>query len=339
MSIRVLKGGLLTTLQDRGRSGYAAFGIGRAGPMDEVALRLANALVGNADDAAALEISVIGPRLHFGADALVALTGAEFDARLGAHAMAGWRRQHIAAGDVLDCGRVRHGARGYLAVAGGFDAPLLLGSRSCDVNAGLGPLHGRPLRAGDALLIERTRAADAAMAQNLASAERQRPASAHAVDSAWSLDPRPWFDTDSTHAIHLIRGRHFDALDAASRAALFTAEFRVAPESNRVGFRLDGPRLALAAPLELVSEATAFGTLQLPPGGQPIALLAEHPTTGGYPRIGQIAAIDLPRLAQRKPGDSVRFREIGLDEAQTRYLQRERELARMIEAITSRLHA
>ncbi|HEY0230611.1 MAG TPA: biotin-dependent carboxyltransferase family protein [Dokdonella sp.] len=335
--IRVLKSGLLTTLQDRGRSGLAAFGIGRAGPMDDVAFRLANALVGNGDDAVALEISVIGPRLHFGADAIIALAGAQFDARIATQTVAGWRRHPVAAGDVLDCGRVRHGARAYLAVAGGFEADLVLGSRSCDVNAGLGPLHGRPLRDGDALLIERTQAGDTATAR--AAGGKQHAGGLPAPEPAWSLDSRPWFDPDPGHAIHLIRGRHFEALDAASREVLFNAEFKVAPDSNRVGFRLDGPRLALAAPLELISEAVAFGTLQLPPSGQPIALLAEHPTTGGYPRIGQVAAIDLPRLAQRKPGDSVRFRPIDLDEAQTRYLRRERELAQMIEAITTRLHA
>jgi antagonist of KipI len=166
---------------------------------------------------------------------------------------------------------------------------------------------------------------------------RSRGASSTGYHQTWSLDPRPWFDPDSSHPIHLIRGRHFDVLDAASHAALFAAEFRVTADSNRVGFRLDGVRLALAAPLEIVSEPVAFGTLQLPPGGQPIALMAEHPTTGGYPRIGQVAAIDLPRLAQRRPGDPVHFREIGLDEAQTRYLRREHELARLLDAIATRL--
>jgi len=153
----------------------------------------------------------------------------------------------------------------------------------------------------------------------------------------WSLDPRPWFDGDPLHPIHLIRGAHFEALDAASRAALFASEFRIDADSNRVGFRLDGARLALSEPLELVSEPVASGTLQLPPGGQPIALMAEHPTIGGYPRIGQVAAIDLSRLAQRRPGEGVRFAEIDLGAAQTRYLQRERELARLIDQIAERL--
>jgi antagonist of KipI len=152
----------------------------------------------------------------------------------------------------------------------------------------------------------------------------------------WSLDPRPWFDPDPAHPIHLIRGAHFDALDGPSRAVLFASEFRIDADSNRVGFRFDGPRLALSAPLELVSEPVATGTLQLPPGGQPIALMAEHPTIGGYPRIGQVAAIDIPRLAQRRPGDTVRFAEIDLATAQTRYLQRERELARLIDQIAER---
>ena len=118
---------------------------------------------------------------------------------------------------------------------------------------------------------------------------------------------------------------------------MFETRFRIASESNRVGIRLDGSNLALAAPIELVSEPLAFGTLQLPPGGQPIALMAEHPTVGGYPRIGQIAAVDLPRLAQRRPGDRVRFAPIDLADAQTRYLERERAIGRLVEAIGDRL--
>jgi antagonist of KipI len=153
----------------------------------------------------------------------------------------------------------------------------------------------------------------------------------------FSLDPRPWFDPEPSRPIRLARARHADALDAASRAALYTQAFRVGVDSNRVGLRLDGPRLALAAPLEPVSEPVAAGTLQLPPGGQPIALMAEHPTTGGYPRIGQVAAIDLARLAQRRPGDHVRFAPIDLDDAQTRYLECESRLARLCADIAARL--
>jgi len=315
VSVEVLRAGLLTTVQDRGRNGAAMLGIGRAGAMDDVALRLANALVGNAPDAAALEITLIGPRLRFDADATIALTGADHpDVPM-------WRALSVAAGSVLDIGAARHGARAYLAIAGGFAVERLLGSAATDVNAKLGGIDGRPLREGDRL------------------ATGVGPAQPEPPHPPWSLDPRPWFDADPATPIRLLRGTHFDALDAASRAALFEREFRVAADSNRVGFRLDGPRLALSAPLELVSEPLAAGTLQLPPGGQPIALMAEHPTIGGYPRIGHVAAVDLARLAQRRPGEGVRFAPIELDDAQTRYLERERELARMIEAIHGRLNA
>jgi biotin-dependent carboxylase-like uncharacterized protein len=313
MSVEVIRPGMLTTVQDRGRSGCATLGVGTAGPMDDVALRLANALVGNDADAAVLEITQVGPRLRFETPLTIALTGAEHpDVPM-------WRAVGVEAGTVLDFGAARHGTRAYLAVAGGFAIERVLGSASTDVNAQLGGIEGRPLRHGDRIAI---------------GTAGRCPKDPHA---AWSLDPRPWFDADPATPIRLLRGAHFGALDAASRGALFEREFRIRPESNRVGFRLDGPRLATSAPIELASEPLARGTLQLPPDGQPIALMAEHPTIGGYPRIGHVAAVDFARLAQRKPGESVRFSPIDLDDAQTRYLQRERALARLIEAIHERL--
>ena len=336
MTLAVLKPGLLTTLQDRGRRGYAALGIGSAGPMDDVAFRLANALVRNERNATALELTLIGPRLHFDRAATIALTGATFDAWIDGKPIDGWRAIEVKAGAVLDCGRVRRGARGYLAIAGGFDVEHVLGSATTDVNAQLGPFGGHALREGDLLQIPVGAAEDAMPFSRIARASRLPALPPDAGSAAWSLDPRPWFDADPDRPIRLIRGTDFDAFDAVSGTALFSADFRIAADSNRVGFRLDGPRLTLQAPLELVSEPAAFGTLQLPPSGQPIVLMAEHPTTGGYPRIGQVIAIDLPRLAQRRPGDSVRFSEFDLDEAQTRYLRRERELARLVEAIAAR---
>jgi antagonist of KipI len=341
MSIAVLKPGLLTTLQDRGRYGCAMLGVGRAGAMDDVAMRLANALVGNSVDAAVLEITLIGPRLRFDEGATIALTGANFPARIDDADSAMWQPIVVDAGAVLDFGVARHGSRAYLAIAGGFAVEPTLGSVATDVNARLGGLDGRALREGDALLVGIDASPDPRATTRApgGAAPPRRTRDAHSNDSrqTWSLDPRPWLDADFATPIRLIRGAHFDSLNAASRAALFNEEFRIDKDSNRVGVRLDGPTLALAVPLELVSEPLVAGTLQLPPGGQPIALMAEHPTIGGYPRIGQIATVDLPRLAQRRPGDPVRFAEIDLDTAQTRYLERERELLRLIEAIGERL--
>jgi len=316
MTITVLKPGLLTTIQDLGRHGHMAIGVGRAGPMDATSHRLANALVGNDPSAASLEASLLGPRLRFDADACIALTGAPFPARLDGVSLPMWRAHPVAAGQVLDMGAARRGARACLAVAGGFATHAVLGSRATDIHAHLGPFGGRPLATGDELPIAAMRRRNAA---------------------SWSLDPRPWFDPDPERPIRLIPGTHSDHLDAASRSALFNTGFRITADSNRTGFRLDGPRLALSAPLETVSEPVTFGTLQLPPGGQPIVLMAEHPTTGGYPRIGQVAAVDLPRLAQRPPGARVCFQSIGHDEAEARYLEYQRTLALLIDRIARRL--
>lgn len=339
MSIRVLSPGWLTSVQDSGRSGQAAIGVGQAGAMDSVALRLANALVGNAGDAAALEITLRGPRLRFETAALIALTGAVIDTRCGTQEVPAWRPVWIRAGSEVELGDMRRGARAYLAIAGGIDTAPVLDSRSTDINAALGSFHGRGLVAGDVLPI-------AATAPERLSAS-WRPLQGRSFDDRreqegivaahWSLDPQPWLDLRGDHPFALVRGRHFDSLDAPSRDALFAATFRVGNESNRVGYRLEGPKLHLEAPLELISEGVVPGTVQLPPNGNPIVLTAEAPTTGGYPRIAHVASVDLPRLAQRRPGDRVRFAETSLGEAQSRYLQREQALSTLTRAITERL--
>jgi antagonist of KipI len=307
--------------------------------MDDVALRLANALVGNAENAAALEITLRGPRLRFDSDALIALTGAVIDARCATQEIPLWRPVWIQAGSELDLGGMRRGARSYLAVAGGIDVATALGSRSTDINAALGPFNGRGLVAGDDVPLGKTAAE---RLSPFLAAPGDRPSDERAgrdgvVAARWSLDPQSWFDTHGDKPVALARGSHFERLSASSRRALFASEFRVGNESNRVGYRLESAKLKLDAPVELISEGVVPGTMQLPPNGIPIVLMAEAPTTGGYPRIGMVATVDLPRLAQRRPGDHVRFVETSLAEAQTRYLQRERALAALIQTITERL--
>ena len=303
--IHVVAPGLQTSVQDLGRPGFAHIGVGAAGAMDDVALRLANALVGNDDSAAALEITLRGPTLRFDAPALVAFTGGDVAAPM-------WRPHLIDAGTVLDVGALRSGCRTYLAIAGGLRTQTLMESRSVDVNGGI----GRALIADDTL-------AHAAFAETHPRA-------------TWSLDPAPWFDERGDHAIRLVRGAHFDHLDAASRSALFAREFRIDTQSNRVGYRLDGVPLRVSTQ-QLISEGVTPGTVQLPPGGAPIVLMREAPTTGGYPRIGHVAAVDLPRLAQRRPGQVVRFAEISAGDARTMYLRRERELRVLQRFIAERI--
>jgi len=329
MSIAVLAPGLLTTVQDGGRRGCANLGVGTAGAMDSVALRLANILVGNVENAQALEITLRGPRLRFDADTLIALTGAPLDAGCGGEAVPMWRPVRLRAGAELALGHLRNGARAYLAVAGGVGVKPQLASCSVDLNGGIG---GCALAAGDVL------PGPAEPKSLCASLRDELDAGGAAIAAAkWSLDPAPWFEHASAEPIRVTPGQHFSELDTASQQALLGTAFRIGTDSNRVGYRLAGAQLHVRKPLELVSAGVVPGTLQLPPGGAPIVLMAEAPTTGGYPRIAHVITIDLPRLAQRRPGDNVRFTQISLGEAQTRYLERERAIAALARTVSARL--
>jgi antagonist of KipI len=254
---------------------------------------------------------------------MIALTGASTDARAGQQPLPGWTCCVVPAGSVLQLGGMRDGCRGYLAVRGGFAAPSVLGSRSTDLHARIGPFGGRALQAGDRLAVGDNQGLESVEAPHIL---------------RWGLDPQPWFDFGRA-PLALLRGHHFSALDDASQRALFESSFAVSKDSNRTASRLDGQRLNLRQPLELISEATVPGTLQLPPSGQPILLQAEAPVTGGYPRIGQLAAVDLARLAQRRPGDTLRFRETTLEEATQRLARRRQQLQRLLEHIERRLES
>ncbi len=324
MSVTVLKPGLLSSLQDAGRPGHAAIGVGRAGVMDDPAWRLANALVGNRGDEAVIECTLLGPTLRFDADAWIALTGAPMSARIDKRDLPTWTTCHLPAGSVLQLGGMRIGCRSYLAVRGGFDIAPVLGSRSSDMHARLGHAGGRAVRSGDVLPIG-------------ASAAWSGPSpTAHADRLPWGLDPQPWFDFGE-QPLDLLHGSHTAQLDEASQQRLYGSRFVISKDSNRTGSRLDGQTMQLRSPLELVSEAALPGTMQLPPSGQPIVLMAEAPVTGGYPRVGQVAAVDLPRLAQRRPGDTVCFRPCSLEQALTRLAEREQRLTRLLQRIAQRL--
>lgn len=331
MSIEVVKPGLLTTPQDSGRAGFAHLGVGRAGAFDAPALRIANALAGNHPHACALEITLLGPTLRFHADAWIALTGAPLPARIDDHELPMWSPRFVPAGSVLTLGGMRVGCRAYLAVRGGIDLAPVLGSRSFDVNAALGPLAGRALRTHDVLPIGR------ASTKHDITPLASRIRSIKPLPRKWSVDRRLWFDADPGTPLRLLPGTHTPLLDTQSRVALYAQTFRIGADSNRVGCRLEGNALTFSEPIEMVSGGCVAGTVQLPPSGQPIALGVEHPVSGGYPRIGQIAAIDLPRLAQRRPGDAIRFAPCDIEEAMRLYLERERLLHELETAIAGRL--
>lgn len=319
MAIEVVKPGLLTTLQDPGRAGHAHLGIGRAGAFDVPAMRIANALCGNPGDACALEVTLLGPTLRFDTGTWIAVTGAPMAIDVEGTACPMWAPVFVAAGASVALGATRAGCRSYLGVAGGVDVEPVLGSRSTDVNAKLGPNAGRPLRAGDTLPTGiDTRNGDPATLK-------------------WRLDPRPWYSGDSGKPLRLLPGRHLDRLTDISHKQLFSDAFPVHADSNRVGVRMVGPTLECSAPIEMISEGCIPGLLQLPPSGQPIAFGPECPVSGGYPRLGTIAAVDMPRLAQLRPGDALRFQPCTMDEALSALYKRERALDELEAAIRHRL--
>jgi biotin-dependent carboxylase-like uncharacterized protein len=279
--IAVLKTHGLTTVQDLGRPGWAHLGVPPSGAADPGALRLANRLVGNEEDAPGLEMTLRGPVLRFAAGAAVALAGAPVDARADDRELAMHATERVRAGETLRFGAARAGLRTYLAVRGGIVAEEVLGSASTDLLTGLGP---PPLREGTRLGV----------------GDRLR---------AWpeaTLAPMP--ELRAEPVLRVVAGPRDDWFAGDALDVLTATAWIVSPSSNRVGVRLQGPSLRRARTGELASEGMLAGALQVPPSGTPILLLADHPTTGGYPVIAVVVAADVPRAGQLRPGDAVRFR-------------------------------
>lgn len=310
MSIRVLRPGLLTTVQDLGRWGKQRYGVVVGGAMDSFALRMANLLVGNEENAAALEMTLLGPTLRFEQDALVALCGGEFHPTLDDHPMSTWRPAFIKKGTTFHCGSAVTGCRGYLAVAGGIEVPLVLGSHSTYLRGNFGGYAGRALQEGDRLAMNE---------QALAVSPNPSPWGIGSLAPAYNDNP----------TIRVILGSEFDWLAPRSQEQLFAAEFEVTPQSDRMGYRLSGPQLEFTVPRELISEAVCPGVIQVPADGQPILLMADCATTGGYPKVGCVASVDLPLAAQLRPGTKLRFAAVSLAQAQSLFHQREDDIARL----------
>lgn len=317
MSVRVLAAGLLTTVQDAGRVGHRHLGIGTAGALDAYSHAIANLLVGNAGDAPALEIALSGPRLQFDRVVRIALCGGSIDANVGGIDIPGWRPVILPAGSTLSLGGCRVGARVYLAIAGGFDVPDMLGSASTDLRGGFGGTGGRALVAGDVLSVAPTFTLDTNSVQV----------------APWWIDPTPDLDFTLPAVIRVLPGH--DA--TVPTDALFAREWRIAAASNRQGLRLEGKPVQAQDMSGRVSEAVAPGTIQLPPDGHPIVLLADAQTHGGYPRIGHAIRADWPRLAQLRPGDLLHFVPCTHESARQLRAEQARRLARIALATALRL--
>lgn len=309
-SITVLKPGAQTQLQDGGRFGWQRFGVPVGGAMDLWSHRVANLLAGNAEDEATLEILLMGPSLRFEAPACIALCGADLSAQVAGEPLPMYERIQLPAGAQLDFGRRVNGLRCYLAVQGGWAVPPVMGSRSTFVRGGFGGFQGRALRKGDVLPI---------------GGGRPAPLPPAVLPDEVSV-PVPLAAAQAVTPVRIVPGEHAALFSPEVHALMVQATYQLSPQSDRMGYRLEGPALPRLPGGELISEGVSFGTVQVPPDGQPIVLMAERQSAGGYPKIAHVASVDLPLLAQMAPRQALRFVPITLAQAQALHLERERQL-------------
>ncbi len=319
--IRVLKPGLLTTVQDLGRPGYQRFGVVVGGALDAFAARVANLIVGNDDNAAVLELAQTGPELRFDREALIAWNGGDFGATFGGQPLPRDRAVRVAAGEIVNFGVARSGLRAWVAIAGGIDVPLVMGSRTTYRRAGLGGHQGRPLIGGDELKsFAPGERAGALLAALNAMGKRA---------TAWTVRPETLGKPAPVGVVRAVRGPEWDWFGEDAQRDFFSADWQTTKEADRMGVRLQGPGLALVKPREMISAAVNTGVVQVPPSGHPIVLLPSRQSVGGYPRIAAVAGVDIGRFTQLRPGEKVRFEKIPLPVAQELWLARERDLNRV----------
>lgn len=322
MSITVIKSGLQSSFQDLGRHGHQHLGVSVSGAMDTRAHRLANILVGNSDDQATLELTLTGPTLQFNTAACIAISGAAMSPTVNGQSVPNNRPLIVKPGDTLAFGTRTKGLRAYLAVYGGFDIAPVLGSRSTFLRGNFGGFEGRALKKGDQINL----------CQSLSDRDLDTLS-----DELWKIKVYlpAILGLSLKSEIRVIAGPHAERFSDTSLTQFFESDYKVSAQSERMGYRLEGPTLTLKDTTQIVSEVTSFGTIQVPPDGNPIILMADRQTTGGYVKIAHVATIDLPLVAQIMPGEHMSFHEITLAQAQQLDNQREQAFGRLYQGLES----
>ncbi|UJL45375.1 biotin-dependent carboxyltransferase family protein [Virgibacillus sp. NKC19-16] len=295
----VIKPGILTTFQDMGRSGYQQYGIPVSGAMDRFALQLANILAGNPRSAACLEVTLLGPVLEACTPLTIAITGADLEAKINENEIPLWTTVHMDKGDKLTFGKHQFGVRAYIAVAGGLDVPALFGSMATDLKSGFG-----------------------------SSLERSDQIYGFPMDAPHGTGLQKKFIPTYKNAIEVavVEGPHTNLFTKEARERFFSSIHIVDANSNRMGYRLKSEKVEVKEEAEIFSDAVPFGGIQIPSNGQPIILMADRQTTGGYPRIGTVISTDLPKIAQLVPKGEIKFLPISVEEAQERLVKMEKFL-------------
>lgn len=305
MGIRVLKGGMLTTVQDLGRTGYQSQGFGVSGVMDVRSFKIANLLLDNPENEAVLEFTLIGPTLEFTSETIVAITGGDFQPTVNGEPVAMYTALLMHKGDILKFGSARTGSRGYLAFSSYLKIPVVMGSRCTNMKVGLGGFKGRKLQAGDFIYFRIKR--------------RYLP---FFLSRHLDIDE---FDQDEA-VLRVIMGPQDDCFSRQGIDTFLNSEYTVTSDFDRMGCRLDGPFISPKETSDIISDGIVFGSVQVPSHGKPIILLADRQTTGGYAKIATVASVDIPKLVQRKTDHRIRFQAITVQEAQRLYLEEIKEL-------------
>ena len=304
MGIEVLRPGALTTVQDSGRTGYAARGYPACGACDRAAMILANLLAGNPGETAVLECTWTGPALRFEEETVGALSGADMNAFLNGVCVETGRPFHIPAGGVLELGTAAAGLRTYLAVHGGITVPPVLGSRSTDLRSRIGGLEGRALRAGDRLPA--AGCPESPRKARLLTERRERL-------EDWTLGPRTpqcWSGDKRMPVLRAVPGPQEERFTEKALKTFFREIYRLSPDSDRMAARFEGPKLETAGGADILSDGVVEGSVQVSAGGMPMVMLADHQTVGGYAKIATVIPCDIPALAQLRPGEEARFRAV-----------------------------
>ena len=291
--IEIIEGGLLTTVQDIGRNGYLRFGVPESGAMDKFAFRAANILVGNTQDAACIEMVIIGPRLKFLDKATVSLTGANLTPKINGSSIPLWESIDVLSDSILEFGTATNGARSYLAVKGGIDVPVVLGSRSTYLRGGFGGIAGRALQTGDNI--------------NILSDDTQ------SVSRKLAQEQVPVYERN--HTIRVIMGPQDDYFTEEGIRSFLGGEYCIRDQSDSVGYRLSGPQIKHKSSADIISDGVPLGAIQVPGDGQPIILMTDRGPTGGYAKIATVISADIYKLAQAFPGDVVSFQNVTLQDA------------------------
>ncbi|MDT8717389.1 biotin-dependent carboxyltransferase family protein [Clostridium sp. 19966] len=328
MNIRVLTSGLLTTIQDKGRYGYQKQGVIVSGAMDMYSMRLANIAVGNDENEGVLEITLIGPSLSLEKGSLISIIGADISPTINEKKVPMGRPIYLREDCVLKFGKCLSGCRCYLAVAGGFNIQRCMESKSTYLRAKLGGKDGRALIKKDVLeLGEKSK-----LSLNIIKKLKEIKSKENFVFDKWYMKDSVVPNIFNA-AVRVFEDRQFEKISEKSIDDFFRCSFAIDSKSDRMGYRLKGPKINFRENIEMISEEVSFGTIQIPPEGNPIILLADRATAGGYPKIAHVASYDLHKLVQLKPSDTVNFKKITMKEAESLYLKREKYITELKKSI------